>query len=73
VNLPLSKNDKLQMEAVMERTQLPQLEPNGPDTSARASLPPMRFILAASLVAVALPFTIAWIILIGYLAYSFLY
>jgi hypothetical protein len=73
VNLPLSKNDKLQMEAVMERTQLPQLEPNGPYTSARASMPPMRFILAVSVVAVGLPLTLAWIILLGYLAYSFLY
>ena len=57
----------------MERTQLPQLGPNGPDTLVRASLPPMRFILAVSVVAVGLPLTLAWIILLGYLVYSFLF
>jgi hypothetical protein len=73
VNLPLSKTDKLQMEAVMERAQFPQLEQNNPDTLARASLPSMRFILAACVVATGLPLTLAWITLLGYLAYSFLY
>jgi len=58
----------------MERTQLSRLgHKKNTSVLASAPYPPLRYIIAAIVVAVGLPLTIAWASLLGYLAFSLLY